>query len=57
MGEIAKRMKNKWMSWSERGAKNLLNLLLRRYVERERYESFIGEMVGKGCMVEVKFQV
>ena len=57
MGEIAKRMKNKWMAWSARGAKNLLNLLLRRYVERERYESFIRELVGKGYMVEVKFQV
>ena len=57
MGEIAKRMKNKWMSWSVRGARNLLNLLLRRYAERERYESFIGKLVGKGYMVEVKFQV
>jgi len=57
MGEIAKRMKNKWMSWSARGARNLLNLLLRRYVERERYESFIRELIGKGYMVEVKFQV
>ena len=47
MGEIAKRMKNKWMSWSARGARNLLNLLLRRYVERERYESFIRELIGK----------
>jgi len=57
MGEIAKRMKNKWMSWSVKGAKNLLNLLLRRYAERERYESFIAKLVGKGYMVEVKFQV
>jgi len=57
MGEISKRMKNKWMSWSERGAKNLLNLLLRRYAERERYESFVGKLAGKGYMVEVKFQV
>ena len=46
MGEIAKRM-NKWMSWSARGAKNLLNLLLRRYAEREKYESFIRELVGR----------
>jgi len=57
MGEIAKRMKNRWMSWSVRGAKNLLNLLLRRYAERERYESFIAKLVGKSYMVEVKFQV
>jgi len=57
MGEISKRMKNKWMSWSARGAKNLLNLLLRRYAEKERYELFIGRLTGKGYMVEVKFQV
>ena len=57
MGEISKRMKNKWMSRSARGARNLLNLLLRRYAEREKYESFIRELVGKGYMVEVKFQV
>ena len=57
MGEISKRMKNKWMSWSARGAKNLLNLLLRRYAERERYESFIAKLVGKGYMVNVEFQV
>jgi galactose-1-phosphate uridylyltransferase len=57
MGEIAKRMKNKWMSWSARGAKNLLNLLLRRYAEKEKYESFIAKLIGKNYKVEVKFQV
>ena len=40
-----------------RGTKNLLNLLLRRYAERERYESFVGKLAGEGYMVEVKFQV
>ncbi len=57
MGEMAKRMKNKWMSRSARGAKNLLNLLLKRYAERDRYESFIAKLVGKGYIVEVKFQI
>ena len=28
MGEIAKRVKHKWMHWSERGLENLLNILL-----------------------------
>ena len=46
VNEIAKRMKNKWMSWSARVAKNLLNLLLRRYAEKEKYESFIAKLVG-----------
>jgi diketogulonate reductase-like aldo/keto reductase len=42
MGEIAKRMKNKWMSWSAIGARNLLNLLLRRYAKKEKYEFLLG---------------
>ncbi|RLI77539.1 hypothetical protein DRP04_11250 [Archaeoglobales archaeon] len=33
MGEIAKRMKNKWMKWSERGAENLGNLLMKMRYE------------------------
>ena len=45
MGEIAKRMKNKWMKWSERGAENLGNLLMKMRFERPSYESFIGEIM------------
>ena len=45
MGEIAKRMKNKWMKWSERGAENLGNLLMKMRFERTSYESFIGEIM------------
>ena len=41
MGEIAKRMKNKWMKWSERGAENLGNLLMKMRCEKDVYESFI----------------
>ncbi|OQA81222.1 MAG: Transposase, Mutator family [Microgenomates group bacterium ADurb.Bin238] len=40
MGEIAKRIKNKWMHWSTRGLENLLNILLARYCNRR----FYGEM-------------
>ena len=45
MGEIAKRMKNKWMKWSERGAENLGNLLMKMRFERASYESFIIEIM------------
>ena len=45
MGEIAKRMKNKWMKWSERGAENLGNLLMKMRCEKEVYESFIVEVM------------
>ena len=39
------------------GAKNLLNLLLKRHLEKERYESLIEKFVGKGYIVEIYFQV
>ena len=37
MGEIAKRIKNKWMHWSTTGLENLLNILLTRYCNKEKY--------------------
>ena len=43
MGEIAKRMK--WMKWSERGAENLGNLLMKMRFERGSYESFLVEVM------------
>jgi len=44
MGEIAKRMKNK-DKWSERGAENLGNLLMKMRFEKAIYESFIVEVM------------
>ena len=40
MGEIAKRIKHKWMHWSTKGLENLLNILLARYCNKRVY----GEM-------------
>jgi len=37
MGEVAKRIKHKWMHWSTRGLENLLNILLARYCNRRIY--------------------
>lgn len=37
MGEIAKRIKNKWMHWSTMGLENLLNILLARYCNKRVY--------------------
>ena len=37
MGEIAKRVKNKWMHWSTTGLENLLNILLVRYCNQKLY--------------------
>ena len=39
MGEVAKRVKNRWAHWSERGLNNLLTLLLVRYTNRNPYKS------------------
>jgi len=38
MGEIAKRIKHKWMHWSTKGLENLLNILLARYCNRLFYD-------------------
>jgi transposase-like protein len=38
MGEIAKRVKNRWMHWSTTGLENLLNILLTRYCNRKLYD-------------------
>jgi transposase-like protein len=43
MGEIAKRIKHKWMHWSTKGLENLLNILLARYCNRRVY----GELKEK----------
>ena len=39
MGEVAKRVKNRWMHWSTTGLENLLNILLVRYCDRDLYAS------------------
>ena len=39
MGEVAKRVKNRWMHWSTEGLENLLNILLIRYCNRRLYAS------------------
>jgi len=39
MGEVAKRVKNRWAHWSERGLNNLLTLLLVRYTNENLYKS------------------
>jgi hypothetical protein len=57
MGEISKRMKNK-DKWSERGAENLGNLLMKMRFEKEVYESFIvGAMKLDKGRWEVNFNL
>jgi len=58
MGEISKRMKNKWMKWSARGAENLGNLLMKMRCEKEFYE-FIDEVMklDRGIKLEVNLHL
>jgi len=56
MGEIAKRVKNRWMHWSTKGLENLLNILLVRYCDRRLYdqlkESYLNQ--EKRTIIQVK---
>jgi len=47
MGEISKRMKNKWMSWSVKGAQNLASLVMKRSCERSYYERFLERIMKR----------
>jgi len=40
MGEVSKRCKHKWMSWTSRGAQALLTLLVVRVVEPDTHAAF-----------------
>lgn len=46
MGEVAKRIKHKWMHWSTKGLENLLNILLARYCNRRVYGALKGRYLS-----------
>ena len=41
MGEIAKRCKNRWAHWSPTGLENIVNILLIKYTNPNRYASIL----------------
>lgn len=43
MGEVSKRFKHKWMSWTEKGAQSLLTLLVVRIIEPGVYRTFFNQ--------------
>lgn len=49
MGEVAKRIKHKWMHWSTRGLENLLNILLARYCNRRVYGEIKEKFLSQTC--------
>nr|MDO8080148.1 ISH6 family transposase [Candidatus Freyarchaeota archaeon]MDO8082460.1 ISH6 family transposase [Candidatus Freyarchaeota archaeon] len=48
MGEIAKRVKNKWMHWSTQGLENLLNILLVRYCNEQLFSEIKEKYLSQG---------
>lgn len=57
MGEIAKRVKNKWMHWSATGLENLLNILLVRYCNKKLYKKIWNKYVYGPCKnISIKAQ-
>ena len=50
MGEIAKRVKNKWMHWSATGLENLLNILLVRYCNKKLYSELKERYINQENM-------
>jgi transposase-like protein len=57
MGEIAKRVKHKWMRWTTKGLEAILKLILVRYTSPWLYRSFRNDMMGlhtvSGMSIEV----
>jgi len=52
MGEVGKRCKHKWMSWTPRGAQSLLTLLVVRILEPEYYRMFWDQkLYGDGVVL------
>ena len=54
MGEIAKRVKNRWAHWSTKGLQNMLNFLLVRYTSREGYNKFWDDYVYQNKFINIQ---
>jgi hypothetical protein len=54
MGEVAKRVKNRWMHWSTEGLENLLNILLVRYCNMRLYATLKKYYKDENTVIMVK---
>lgn len=57
MGEIAKRCKNQWMSWTASGLEAILNLRLIRCLNPDTYESFVEELLHRSTKTNLNCDV
>jgi len=57
MGEIAKRVKHKWMRWTTHGLESLLRLILVRYTDNGKYSAFRDWYSGKSICANINITV
>jgi uncharacterized protein YlzI (FlbEa/FlbD family) len=57
MGEIAKRIKHKWMRWTTKGLETIINIILVRYCSEENYEEFKNVIMKSENLIFIKTEV
>jgi transposase-like protein len=57
MGEIQKRCKHKWMRWTTQGQESILNLILTRYTNPEKYTEFKNEKLKTKNINKIKTKI
>ena len=57
MGEIAKRIKHKWMRWTTKGLETIINIILVRYCSEENYEEFKNIIMKSENLIFIKTEV
>jgi len=57
MGEIAKRIKHKWMRWTTKGLETIINIILVRYCSEQNYEEFKNIIMKSENLIFIKTEV
>lgn len=57
MGEIAKRVKHKWMRWTTKGLETIINIILVRYCSEENYEELKNIIMKSENLIFIRTEV
>lgn len=57
MGEIAKRVKHKWMRWTTKGLETIINIILVRYCSEENYDEFKNIIMKSENLIFIRTEV
>jgi hypothetical protein len=57
MGEIAKRVKHKWMRWTTKGLETIVNIILVRYCSEENYEEFKNIIMKSENLIFIRTEI